>query len=874
MSKLNDYLEKKGVRHFMALVTVMYILGTIIFNIYLRSLGVFEFELIQLRYVFVGGVFALLTAAVLSSCFAVYRIFVPAEEVKKMSKKAEKAAQKKALKIEIIVLVLLIPWLSVYALTVFPKIPSGFGGAKAMPARLVGEKAEIQKINTLIAHETGVPRSALPLEILSVEDDLAMGANVKILDRNRDRILLILTKELYLSSTSRLAKNLIDAGESSDDIFSEADDFNAKPLLVKADRIESISFTLYEPPEILTRQDLKIAQNVFTQKKTASSPKASSKIVESFIVAQAPQAASEILHAVKQPVKKITAPSAPNPSGVGDDVGSGEMVEPSTDQSLETLLEKVIDTGFLDFRARVFKKSIDLSDREKSTGINTEARFALVKNISETLKNDFPDAWKKINTGENYLLDGQKEANFFWKISDIFRGVESAEVLIERLNSTKAHASPVQEDPVDVVVKPVPDVPEEEVAAPELILVEIRSNNSNPSFARPEDTVTVDFNSADRLTDVVVKIFGRRIDVSEVLENSWRARAGVVVGDSEGEIPFQIEYRGLVSKEEKVVTTSTNGESVVFDETAPSISEVAAIASPTLDSTPDYVFSASEVGVISYSGACASEVLEAALGENTVTFEALADGAHSECALTLTDPAGNVSFPLQVSEFTVDTTPISLTNVSIKSSNPNSSLAKVGDTISLDLKADGEIANLVVNIGTQAATLTNIGGNFWLAEVVLLEEDVEGILGFDIKFQDANAADTFVQVTSTTDESQVVFDKTAPVLAEVTGFGDVVNTQTPVYVFNSSEEGVITYSGDCAAEAVYAAVGENSLTFLTLAEGVHSGCGIFVTDGVGNISLALEFGEFVVKSVIEEWGEGEVVVPAADEAVNVEPVDQ
>ena len=84
--------------------------------------------------------------------------------------------------------------------------------------------------------------------------DLAVGANVKILDQNDKNIYLILTKELYLQSTSSLAKELIDAGE--DIQTNETKNLKPKPLVVKADDIETIIYTLYSPKDVTT-EDLK-----------------------------------------------------------------------------------------------------------------------------------------------------------------------------------------------------------------------------------------------------------------------------------------------------------------------------------------------------------------------------------------------------------------------------------------------------------------------------------------------------------------------------------------------------------------------------------------------------------------------------------------
>ncbi len=89
------------------------------------------------------------------------------------------------------------------------------------------------------------------------------------------------------------------------------------------------------------------------------------------------------------------------------------------------------------------------------------------------------------------------------------------------------------------------------------------------------------------------------------------------------------------------------------DTTAPVLSEVSAVASTTSDNTPSYTFSSTEAGTISYGGSCRSSRTTATAGNNTITFNRLANGTYSDCTITVTDSSGNASQPLTVSTFTV-----------------------------------------------------------------------------------------------------------------------------------------------------------------------------------------------------------------------------
>ena len=74
--------------------------------------------------------------------------------------------------------------------------------------------------------------------------------------------------------------------------------------------------------------------------------------------------------------------------------------------------------------------------------------------------------------------------------------------------------------------------------------------------------------------------------------------------------------------------------------TAPIIAEVTAVATPTNDSTPDYTFSSTEAGTITYGGPCSSSTTIAVAGNNTITLNALAAGTYDDCTITVTDNSG------------------------------------------------------------------------------------------------------------------------------------------------------------------------------------------------------------------------------------------
>ena len=102
-------------------------------------------------------------------------------------------------------------------------------------------------------------------------------------------------------------------------------------------------------------------------------------------------------------------------------------------------------------------------------------------------------------------------------------------------------------------------------------------------------------------------------------------------------------------------TTDTNTDGGSTDTTPPVIAEVTPITTPTSNSTPDYTFSSTEAGTITYGGSCSSGTTSAISGNNYITFNTLYSGIHSNCTIKVTDSAGNASNTIEITSFTVQT---------------------------------------------------------------------------------------------------------------------------------------------------------------------------------------------------------------------------
>jgi len=99
------------------------------------------------------------------------------------------------------------------------------------------------------------------------------------------------------------------------------------------------------------------------------------------------------------------------------------------------------------------------------------------------------------------------------------------------------------------------------------------------------------------------------------------------------------------------LNSCTEGFKEEYSKLVIALTEVTAITTPTTDTTPDYTFSSTGSGAITYGGSCSSSTTIATTGNNTITLVSLSEDTYSDCTITVTDSAGNVSNTLTITSF-------------------------------------------------------------------------------------------------------------------------------------------------------------------------------------------------------------------------------
>ncbi|QEP44467.1 hypothetical protein D5085_15815 [Ectothiorhodospiraceae bacterium BW-2] len=328
--------------------------------------------------------------------------------------------------------------------------------------------------------------------------------------------------------------------------------------------------------------------------------------------------------------------------------------------------------------------------------------------------------------------------------------------------------------------------------APALTAVSIASDNSDTTLAKVGDTVTLSFTTDGSHSGTpTVTLGGNGVTVTNTSGNTYTASYTLQAGDTEGAVSFTIDAVDAAGNAMTQVTATTDSSSVSFDTTAPALTAVS-IASDNSDTalaktgdtvtlsfttdgshsgTPTVTLGGNSVTATNTSGNTytASYTLQAGDIEGTLSFtiDAVDAAGNAMTQVTATTDSSSVSF---------DETAPALTAVSIASDNSDTTLAKVGDTVTLSFTTDGSHSGTpTVTLGGNSVTATNTSGNTYTASYTLQAGDTEGAVSFTIDAVDA-AGNAMTQVTATTDSSSVSFDTTAPALTAVSIASDNSDT--------------------------------------------------------------------------------------------------
>lgn len=328
------------------------------------------------------------------------------------------------------------------------------------------------------------------------------------------------------------------------------------------------------------------------------------------------------------------------------------------------------------------------------------------------------------------------------------------------------------------------------LVAPTLSNVTISSSNSISSWAKPGDLITLSFTTSEPINAPVVSIEGRSATTMNTNGDSYQSTITLTSTDPEGVIDFSINFSNLAGTAGTQVTATSDASQVIFDKTLPVVNSISRHSPLTLNtslSTVIYriIFSESVTGVdisdfdlTAVSGTVTGTVSGvAAVGSTGTTYDITVQNISStgdlrldlkSVATAISDNAGNnesAGFAAgQV--YHLQGPPPTLSSVGISSSNAVSSLARTGDLVTILFTASEPVALPVVQVEGNEAAVANVSGNTYQATYTLTSSDPEGPVSFNIQYRSLDDI-AGIDVSATTDNSLVTFDRTRPLTNSV-----------------------------------------------------------------------------------------------------------
>ena len=308
----------------------------------------------------------------------------------------------------------------------------------------------------------------------------------------------------------------------------------------------------------------------------------------------------------------------------------------------------------------------------------------------------------------------------------------------------------------------------------------IESDFSDSSLAAVGSLIKLSFSTDTEIQIPTVLISDEIATVSNTGGNNWESTYIMTGTEPDGVITFRVDLEDINGNPNSISDNTTNGTSVVFDNSKPSLSYVN-IKSSNQDSTlarigdtitikfkGDELLTSQSATILLNSGNIFSDnnesdiiyyakyILQGDDPEGDVNFE-----------IIVTDSVGIQSNPViettNGSSVTFDRTLPVISNLHIESNNNNdTSIGILGDEIFLTFSSSEllQIDSILVYIAGQSVSTINSEGNF-TSSYILNGDEPSGNISYTLDYQDL-AGNHGVQLDSTQDSSYVKHDLIPP----------------------------------------------------------------------------------------------------------------
>ena len=313
----------------------------------------------------------------------------------------------------------------------------------------------------------------------------------------------------------------------------------------------------------------------------------------------------------------------------------------------------------------------------------------------------------------------------------------------------------------------------------------IYSSNVNPSFAKAGDVINITLQATEPIQNAILIILNDTINMN-ITNDTASAIITVLQITANGPVSFNITAHDIVGNAFTVSENSLTSGSVTIDTINPELTNLTIYSD---NFRADYAKTSHMLNITITANETLSFANITVLGNthtmsvngNTANTTLTVNEGHAEGPVTFNitafDLAGNSltadQTHLDSSIVTIDKTDPHLTNLTIYSDNPNSSLAKVGNVINITLQASEKIwnATLIILNNTIDMSVTN---DTAFTNITVLQDTANGLVEFNITIYDdaANMLDvTHADLVS----DNVVIDTIDPSLVNLTIYSDNPN---------------------------------------------------------------------------------------------------
>ena len=320
----------------------------------------------------------------------------------------------------------------------------------------------------------------------------------------------------------------------------------------------------------------------------------------------------------------------------------------------------------------------------------------------------------------------------------------------------------------------------------------ITSSPGNSNFANEGKTITLRLQTdSNNLGNFTGTLLGRDIIKNDVNSGTVEFTETVSPSDTNGNVTFSIVVTnssgGRVSFTESDLDT---GSFVTIDTVAPTIAlngENNTIVALGADYT--------DLGATAYDLSYGNSQVTTTDRVNVNQLD------HYTLHYTApTDAAGNIGQTITRIVEVLDAPPITITNLAIESSNSNSSYAKAGDTLDIDLTINYTITSYTITIFNTTTSVASYNSPIISLAETVPSDQVEEYTKFSITVIDANGLpNTISQDDLTSPDNNVFVDTIPPSLTLISGpanYSIVNGSANPTIRNVTAHDGDPNYSGN------------------------------------------------------------------------------